>query len=233
MCYRRALGVLFLAVGAVVFASGNQSSAAEKVSLRIGWTGTAFAFEVSGAQDAGGWLLQFSEDGMHWQDTLFLEPPGVLGGPWLLEVTPSALPVRHARRGLFRAVEYVEVDPFYRDYLAARSLWRASGLTSYRYEFRWSTMIFWRGTVDVVDGAVSSYKREEAFPPFFEEPPLYESIDGLFDRIGDAWRRGAASIEVTWDREYGYPRDAAIDQSLLIADEEQYWSIESIGPVLP
>ena len=233
MSYQRALGVLLLAVGAGISAFGTKSFGAEKISLSMDWTGTAFSFEVSGQKDVGGWLLQFSEDGTSWEDTLFLERGGVPGDPWQLEVEAAALPVPHARRGLFRVLEHAEVDPFYRDYLAARSLWRASGFSSYRYEFRWSTMIFWVGTVDVVDGELSSYERVVAIPEFFEEPPLYRTIDGLFDEIGDAWRGGPASIEVTWDPDYGYPRTVAIDRSLLIADEEQYWSIESFGALSP
>ena len=148
-----------------------------------------------------------------------------------VDICPAALPIPNAESALFRVVEYREVGPFYRDYLAARARWRASGLTSYRYGFRWSTMIFWDGSIEVIDGEVASYDRLEAFPPFFEEPPMYRTIEGLFDRIADARARNAASIEVTWDPELGYPRAAAIDQSLLIADEEQYWSIEFVEPI--
>ena len=233
MRHRRASIVFPILVGAVLCVTGDRSLAAESVSLDIEWTGTSFSFEVSGTEDTGGWLLQFSENGTSWQDTLFLERTGVANNSWELQIVPAALPARDARRGLFRVVEHAEVDSFYRDYLVARSLWRASGFSNYRYEFRWSTMIFWVGTVDVVDGELSSYDRMVAIPEFFEEPPLYRTIDGLFDEIGDAWRGGPASIEVTWDPNYGYPRTVAIDRSLLIADEEQYWSIDSVEPLLP
>ena len=179
----------------------------------------------------GEWLLQFSADGRDWQDLLFLERGAEAGAVPGVRVSSAALPVPHAERGLFRVMEYPEVDRFYRDYLAARARWRASGITSYRYAFRWSTMIFWNGSIEVIDGEVASYNRLEAFPPFFEEPPMYRTIEGLFDRIADARARNAASIEVRWDPDLGYPRSAAIDQSLLIADEEQYWSIEFMEPI--
>ena len=223
---------LFCALLALVsIASSFRSPADEGVSLRIEQSGADFSFQVVGEDGLGQWLLQFSADGRDWQDLLFLERGVETGGVPGAQVSPAALPVPDAERGLFRVMEYPEVDRFYRDYLAARSRWRASGITSYRYGFRWSTMIFWDGSIEVIDGQVASYDRLEAFPPFFEEPPMYRTIEGLFDRIADARARNAASIEVTWDPELGYPRSAAIDQSLLIADEEQYWSIEFLEPI--
>ena len=214
----------------VSIGSSLRSSADEGVSLRIKWNGDEFSFRVVGEDGPGEWLLQFSQDGRDWQDLLFLERAAELGGIAGADVSPVALPVPDAPAGLFRAVQFSKVDSFYRDYLAARFRWRASGITSYQYGFRWSTMIFWRGNISVVDGEVSSYERLEAFPPFFEEPPLYRTIDGLFDRIADAWASNAASIRVTWDRQFGYPRSVFIDQSLMIADEEQSWTIESLEP---
>ncbi len=207
-----------------------RSPAAEGVSLRIKWTGELFSFRVVGDEGLGEWVLQHSPDGREWGDLLFLERGAELGGIAGADVSPAALPVPDARAGLFRVVQFPKVDSFYRDYLAARFRWRASGITSYQYGFRWSTMIFWRGKISVVDGEVSSYERLEAFPPFFEEPPLYRTIDGLFDRIAEAWASNAASIRVTWDRQFGYPRSVFIDQSLMIADEEQSWTIESLEP---
>ena len=204
---------------------------ARALSFEIGWTGAMFSFRVVGEDGLGEWLLQFSADGSDWQDLLFLERGVETGGVPGVQVSPAALPVPNAERGLFRVMEYPEVDRFYREYLAARSRWRASGLTSYRYGFRWSTMIFWDGSIEVVERLVSSYERVQAFPPFFEEPPLYRTIDGLFDRVEQAWTDGAASISVTWHPEFGYPSSVGIDQSLLIADEEQYWTIGFLEPI--
>ena len=218
--------VLFFPLFALVSAVASlRGFADQNVALRIEWSGADFSFQVVGEHGLGEWLLQFSADGRDWQDLLFLERGAEEGAVPGVQVSPAALPVPNAERGLFRVMEYPEVDRFYRDYLAARSRWRASRITSYRYGFRWSTMIFWDGSIEVIDGEVASYDRLEAFPPFFEEPPMYRTIEGLFDRIADARARNAASIEVTWDPELGYPRSAAIDQSLLIADEEQYWAI--------
>ena len=163
-----------------------RSFADDGVALRINWDGDDFSFCVAGEDGLGEWLLQFSQDGSDWQDLLFLERGVETGAVPGVQVSPAALPVTNAQRGLFRVVEYPEGDRFYREYLAARSRWRASGLTSYRYGFRWSTMIFWDGAIEVIDGQVSSYERLEAFPPFFEEPPMYRTIEGLFDRIADA-----------------------------------------------
>ena len=218
---------LFVLVSAV---TSLRSFAEEGIALRIERGGADFFFQVVGEDGLGEWLLQFSADGRDWQDLLFLERGAEAEAVPRVQVSPAALPVPNAERGLFRVVECPEGDRFYRDYLAARFRWRASGITSYQYGFRWSTMIFWRGKISVVDGEVSSYERLEAFPPFFEEPPLYRTIDGLFDRIADAWASNAASIRVTWDRQFGYPRSVFIDQSLMIADEEQSWTIEFLEP---
>ena len=225
------IGLFFPFFALVLAVASLRSFADEGVSLRIEQSGADFSFQVVGEDGLGEWLLQFSQDGIDWQDLLFLERGVETGAVPGLQVSPAALPVPSAERGLFRVVEYPEADGFYREYLAARSRWRASGITSYRYGFRWSTMIFWDGSIEVIDGEVASYDRLEAFPPFFEEPPMYRTIEGLFDRIADARARNAASIEVTWDPEFGYPRSAAIDQSLLIADEEQYWSIGFLEPI--
>ena len=222
---------LFCTLLALVFVAVSlRSPADEGVSLRIKWNGDEFSFRVAGEDGLGEWLLQFSQDGRDWQDLLFLEREVELGGIPGADVSPAALPVPDAPTGLFRVAQYPKVDSFYRDYLAARFRWRASGITNYQYGFRWSTMIFWRGKISVVDGEVSSYERLEAFPPFFEEPPLYRTIDGLFDRIAEAWASNAVSIRVTWDPQFGYPRSVFIDQSLMIADEEQSWTIESLEP---
>ncbi len=35
-------------------------------------------------------------------------------------------------------------------------------------------------------------------------------------------------IQVTWHPEFGYPTSVYIDQSRMIADEEQWWTIESL-----
>ena len=222
-CKRSVLTALMLSVVTVL--------PARALSFEIGWTGAMFSFRVVGEDGLGEWLLQFSADGSDWQDLLFLERGVETGGVPGVQVSPAALPVPNAERGLFRVMEYPEVDRFYREYLAARSRWRASGLTSYRYGFRWSTMIFWDGSIEVVERLVSSYERVQAFPPFFEEPPLYRTIDGLFDRVEQAWTDGAASISVTWHPEFGYPSSVGIDQSLLIADEEQYWTIGFLEPI--
>ena len=223
---------LFCFVLALVFGAASlKSPAAEGVSLRIKWTGDEFSFRVAGDDGRGEWVLQHSPDGREWGDLLFLARGIEWGRVPGADIVPAALPERNARRALFRAVQLPRDDPFYREYLAARARWRASGFSSYRYGFRWSTMIFWRGTINVVDDEVASYERLEALPPFFEEPPLYRTIDGLFDRIAEARANNAVEIRVTWDPQFGYPRSVFIDQSLLIAVEEQFWTIESLEPM--
>ena len=206
---------------------------ADEAAFELKWTGEEFSFKVVREAPETEWLLQHSTNGMEWTDLIYLERPAT-DQEGASVVCPeatlsfSALPNNNIPIGLFRVREVEVVDPFYKDYLAARSRWRASGLASYKYGFRWNTMIFWSGTVTVMDNVAVSYTRTEAWPPFFEDPPLFRTIDGLFNRIEQAWFTGAASINVTWHPEFGYPSVAAIDQSLMIADEEQYWAIETL-----
>ncbi len=203
----------------------------QDLSLRIKWTGDLFSFRLAGDDGSGEWVLQHSPDGREWGDLLFLGRENEWGGVPGADISPAALPVPNAPSALFRAVQLRGDDPLYRDYLAARARWRSADLHSYRYELRWSTMIFWLGTISVITDEVVSYERIEAIPPFFEEPPLLRTIDGLFDRIAQARASNAVVIQVTWHREFGYPTSVYIDQSRMIADEEQWWTIESLEPL--
>ena len=75
--------------------------------------------------------------------------------------------------------------------------------------------------VTVRDGAIESrtyVASAAAVGPTYAD--LFPSIDGLFERIDDAHRRRAASVEVTYDPRFGFPVTISIDYDRVMADDE-------------
>jgi hypothetical protein len=206
---------------------------AEKdVALHLDLSADGLTFRLVGDGGDSPWVLQHSQDGKVWEDLLFLDRKEDGSGPGV-EVALSALPGRAVGSALFRAVRLKDDDPARRDALAARSRWRLSGFgrDRYRYEIRWQfSFFFWHRTVTVVDDEVVSSETIESQPPWAEAPEL-PTIDDLFDKIADARASDADTIEVSWHPEFGFPSSGFIDLSLLIADEEQSWTIESFSPL--
>ena len=52
----------------------------------------------------------------------------------------------------------------------------------------------------------------------------YKTIEGLFAAIEGAIAMGAAQIDVEFDATLGFPSKVFIDENLLIADEEAWYS---------
>lgn len=174
-------------------------------------------------------MLQYSPDGSDWRDLVFLTGGrGVLG--YGVSVPRGGLPPEAGGTVLFRSREMALDDPVYRDYLAARMRWRASGITDYTYQVRGG-----QGMVDstvrytVVDGEVTSAEVIEIWPPFFEAPTDV-TIDDWFDRVLLAIENGAFEIDVQWNEENGYPQSGYLDLEEFLADEEARWTIESFEP---
>jgi hypothetical protein len=64
-----------------------------------------------------------------------------------------------------------------------------------------------------------------------DEAPWARTIDGFFDLIEEAERKGA-KVTVTWDETLGYPTDIAIDWVPRAADDEVRFHLE-LNPLLP
>ncbi len=80
--------------------------------------------------------------------------------------------------------------------------------------------------VVVKDGVVvgrSYVDTGEVVPASFAD--LFPSVDGLFEVLTDAVRRGAHDVRVTWGSENGLPLDFFIDYSVNVADEEQGYHV--------
>ncbi len=56
------------------------------------------------------------------------------------------------------------------------------------------------------------------------------TINNLFDVIHKAVDKKAAKIDVTYDRQYGYPTSIAIDWDKMMADEETYFTAKNLIP---
>jgi hypothetical protein len=75
--------------------------------------------------------------------------------------------------------------------------------------------------VSVRDGVVESrtyVASAAAVTPNYAD--LFPSIDGLFERIDDALRRRAASVDVTYDPAFGFPVTISIDYDRVMVDDE-------------
>ncbi len=62
------------------------------------------------------------------------------------------------------------------------------------------------------------------------DPANYLDIEEAFGLIAGAIKRKPAVLEVIYDKEYGFPVEAYIDESELIVDEEVYFTITSFLP---
>ena len=200
-----------------------------EVELRIQPRAGGFAFHLEGTVAGGPWVLQHTGDGKRWQDLLFFDaggedqPPGV-------EIRHEILAVQDAPRGFFRAVQLERADPQRRQFLTERARWRLSEIDGYEYELRQNFgIISWHGVATVDDGEVTAFETIDQFPPGVGDPEV-PTIEDLFGRIASAFAQDAETIDITWHPTYGYPSSCFIDLSILIADEEHGWTVESFSP---
>ena len=85
--------------------------------------------------------------------------------------------------------------------------------------------------VTVRDGAIESrtyVASAAAVGPTYAD--LFPSIDGLFERIDDAHRRRAASVDVTYDPGFGFPVTISIDYNRIMADDELTYRATNFHP---
>jgi len=81
--------------------------------------------------------------------------------------------------------------------------------------------------VVVRDGQVESrhyVSSGEPVPSTYAD--VFPTVDGLFARIEDALRQGAAKLEVDYDPTLGYPLRIAIDYNATAADDEVTYNAE-------
>ncbi|MCF4967191.1 DUF6174 domain-containing protein [Nostoc sp. CMAA1605] len=115
-----------------------------------------------------------------------------------------------------------------------RTLWNSRNVVNYRYTFsngcfcipdaRGPVVIEVRNgrTVSVTSVATG---QPVSNPEFFQN---YNTIPKLFNVIGDAIQRQAASLDISYNPQYGYPTQINVDYNAQIADEEIYLTIENL-----
>lgn len=60
-----------------------------------------------------------------------------------------------------------------------------------------------------------------------------DTIDDVFERLENAYENNAATVNVTYDEQFGYPTSVFIDQDERIADEEVGYTISNVAIALP
>lgn len=115
----------------------------------------------------------------------------------------------------------------------ARARWAANGGDDYDMRFNW--LCFCVDTyvaevdLEVRDGAVVSGSYVEDGSELGSGALAeYVSVEGLFALLQDAIDRNAASIDVQYDADLGYPTEANIDYDTGIADEERAFFVHEL-----
>jgi hypothetical protein len=121
---------------------------------------------------------------------------------------------------------------------SARARWESTGYTSYTYHYRLSCFcppqLLETARVGVTDGQVTSvYLLDSDAPAPPDTYNLYETIDGLFERLEMALATDPEVFEVTYDGAAGYPTSAQVDISYQIADEEYSFTASDLLAAIP
>ena len=111
----------------------------------------------------------------------------------------------------------------------ARGRWADAGLSSYQYQIEYSCFCppeaMGPFTVTVRDGAVASSV------PSSQARPSLPTVEDLFAKIAEAYVQEAATVDVTYDPDLGYPLSIFIDYDEQMADEEFRASTSGLEPL--
>lgn len=119
---------------------------------------------------------------------------------------------------------------------AARRLWARRGLTSYDYtveQMCYCDQVTVRPTVvTVLNGVVhSAYHLPDRSAVAPEHLQRFPTVESLFATVQRAIDRKADRLEVTYDRERGYPTLIDVDYSTGVADDEYRVRARNLQPV--
>jgi Family of unknown function (DUF6174) len=125
----------------------------------------------------------------------------------------------------------VERDAF----RVARNRWERAAVEDYAFDYQHFCFCgpdeLRQVRIAVYGGEVSSATYVDTGEPTQRPPGDFPTLDDLFDVIGDAIRRDAFSLTVTYDEEMGYPTGASIDYRENVADEEMGFVVSGFEPV--
>lgn len=186
------------------------------------------SFQLTSLNQDAVWMLQSSANGKDWDDLVFLEDKsGVVG------FERRAILGEGFEKMFFRAVKVDEPDQTYRAYLDGLLRWRERAYEDYTFVVRSNQgMTSYETLYTVEGGVVTGMEKISSFPDFVE-PPTEQTIESLFARVGSAIDRDAVTIDVDWSSANGFPVQGFIDLDLLLADEEQSWSVVEFIPTTP
>jgi len=118
--------------------------------------------------------------------------------------------------------------------------WQDAGITHYRFDLSISCFCAFRSlmplSVEVRDGQIVAMAAADGTLVLDTDPnyPFFAphaTMDLLFVDIDEAYKSGAASVNVTYDSTYGFPTEIAIDVDQQMADEEMYYSVSGFKPL--
>ncbi len=114
-----------------------------------------------------------------------------------------------------------------------RSLWRASGFTDYSYVINrgcfCGTVGLHRVTIRAgeVVGVTRLDDNVDLDPVHWN---VFRSVDGVFDLLEDALE-SADEVDVTYDRQLGFPREISIDYLEDAVDDELWLELQTPVPL--
>ena len=123
-----------------------------------------------------------------------------------------------------------------------RTLWEQTRSSDYTYEYNvlceCSDNFGQTVKVTVTAGAIESvvyaesgeFGRKAGDPPVVSGSPRYHTIDSLFDVIQDAITDEADQLTLSYDGEFGYPTNVAIDRNVSAIDDEYTFTANAYSP---
>jgi hypothetical protein len=123
------------------------------------------------------------------------------------------------------------------DLASARSAWRSAGLTDYEYGYRKycechpaappETIVTVRGGNPI---AVRHRRTDSPTDVPGRNPEVYWTIDGLFELIESAQRRGA-TVRASYDSRLGFPKEVYIDYDADFIGDELDVRLTTVTPL--
>ena len=122
-----------------------------------------------------------------------------------------------------------------------RTLWEQTRSSDYTYEYNvlceCSDNFGQTVKVTVTTGAIESVVYAESGdsgksgePPVVAGSPRYHTIDDLFDVIQGAITNEADQLTLSYDGEFGYPTNVAIDRNVSAIDDEYTFTASAYSP---
>ncbi len=112
---------------------------------------------------------------------------------------------------------------------AAEALWKRKQPVHYAYQLQRSCFCPPEYTqpiaIRVFKGKIQQVTLQSGQPLPADRKAEAKTINQLFGIIRDAIKREAASVEVKYDAQYGFPSSISIDLEKMMADEEVYYSV--------